>query len=60
MVISDAIKLPPLDEVKIRQELPVSQPALRAGAFHLGKYCEFQSKVYTKIKAETKLGQALS
>jgi len=44
MVITSDIHIPS-DEELTTQEVNLSSPALRAGAFHLGKYCENQNNV---------------
>lgn len=44
MTITHEIELPSEEELTV-PELNLSGPALRAGAFHMGKYCENQSKV---------------
>jgi NADH dehydrogenase (ubiquinone) 1 alpha subcomplex subunit 8 len=35
----------PTDEELTTEEINLSSAALRAGAFHLGKYCEHQNNV---------------
>lgn len=44
MVISNDINLPTEAELTV-PEVNLSGPALRAGSFHLGKYCEYQNNV---------------
>lgn len=44
MGITDDVWLPSEEELTV-QEIPLSGPALRAGAFHLGKACEFDNNV---------------
>lgn len=44
MVVTTDIYLPSEEELTV-QEVNLSGPALRAGAFHYGKYCEFQNNV---------------
>lgn len=44
MVITNEIKLPTDEELTV-QEINLSGAALRAGAFHLGKHCEYQNNV---------------
>jgi hypothetical protein len=44
MVVTADVYLPPEEELTV-QEVNLSGPALRAGAFHYGKYCEFQNNV---------------
>lgn len=39
--------LPTEDELTV-EEIHLSSSSLRAGAFHMGKYCENQSNVSTK------------
>lgn len=38
------VYLPPDEDLTV-EEVNLSSPALRAGAFHFGKYCENQSNV---------------
>lgn len=44
MGITDNVWLPTEEELTV-QEVPLSGPALKAGAFHLGKACEFENNV---------------
>jgi NADH dehydrogenase (ubiquinone) 1 alpha subcomplex subunit 8 len=44
MVVTADVYLPPEQELTV-QEVNLSGPALNAGAFHYGKYCEFQNNV---------------
>lgn len=44
MVVTADVYLPPEEELTV-QEVNLSGPALRAGAFHYGKYCEFENNV---------------
>lgn len=44
MVITNDIKLPSDEELTV-PEVNLSTAALRAGAFHLGKSCEYQNNV---------------
>jgi NADH dehydrogenase (ubiquinone) 1 alpha subcomplex subunit 8 len=44
MVVTADVYLPPEEELTV-QEVNLSGPALRAGAFHYGKYCELQNNV---------------
>ena len=44
MVVTAETHLPSEEEL-IVQEVNLGGPALRAGAFHLGKYCEPQNNV---------------
>lgn len=39
MVVTYDIELPSVEELTV-PEVRLSSPALRAGAFHLGKYCQ--------------------
>lgn len=40
--------MPTIEELTV-PELTVSSPVLKAGAHHFGKFCDYQSKVYTYI-----------
>lgn len=44
MVITSETVLPTEEELTT-QEINLSSAALRAGAFHLGKHCEYQNNV---------------
>ncbi|VDO98738.1 unnamed protein product [Soboliphyme baturini] len=44
--------LPSYEELTVPQEMVVSSPALRAGVFHLGKYCEMESKEFILCRNE--------
>lgn len=44
MVITNEINLPTEAELTV-PEVSLSGPALRAGSFHMGKYCEAQNNV---------------
>jgi NADH dehydrogenase (ubiquinone) 1 alpha subcomplex subunit 8 len=44
MVVTADVYLPPEEELTV-QEVNLSGPALRAGAFHYGKHCEFENNV---------------
>lgn len=44
MVVTADVYLPPEEELTV-QEVNLSGPALRAGAFQYGKYCEFENNV---------------
>lgn len=44
MVVTYKVELPTEEELTV-PEVNLSGPALKAGAFHLGKYCEFQNNV---------------
>lgn len=44
MAITDETTLPTHEELTV-QEVLLSGPALKAGAFHLGKACEYENNV---------------
>ena len=44
MIYTEDFTLPAKEELTV-EEINLSTPALRAGAFHLGKYCEKPSQV---------------
>jgi hypothetical protein len=44
--ITEDFNLPTEDELTV-PEVNLSSPALRAGSFHMGKYCENQNNVRT-------------
>ena len=44
----------PADEELTVPEVNLSSPALRAGAFHMGKYCESQNNVRETLAITTK------
>lgn len=44
MVVTNDMHLPTEEELTV-PEIHLSGPALRAGSFHLGKYCEYQNNV---------------
>ena len=48
MVITSDISIPS-DDVLTVPEVNLSSAALRAGSFHMGKYCEAQNNVSTSI-----------
>lgn len=48
MVVSHDVTLPTEEELTV-QEVNLSGPALKAGAFHLGKACEFENNVRLSI-----------
>jgi len=52
MVIPNSLEIPPLEQRTVPHELLVSQPALKAGAFHLGQHCEFLSKEFILCRNE--------
>uniref|UniRef100_A0A6B2EIC7 NADH dehydrogenase [ubiquinone] 1 alpha subcomplex subunit 8 n=1 Tax=Phlebotomus kandelakii TaxID=1109342 RepID=A0A6B2EIC7_9DIPT len=45
MVVTFKVELPTEEELTV-PEVNLSGPALKAGAFHLGKYCEFQNNEF--------------
>lgn len=51
MVITNDITLPSEEELTT-QELNLSSAALRAGAFHLGKQCEYQNNEFMLCRKE--------
>ena len=51
MVITNDITLPPDEELTV-QELNLSSSALHAGAFHLGKQCEYQNNEFMLCRKE--------
>uniref|UniRef100_U5ETN5 NADH dehydrogenase [ubiquinone] 1 alpha subcomplex subunit 8 n=1 Tax=Corethrella appendiculata TaxID=1370023 RepID=U5ETN5_9DIPT len=53
MVITNDIFLPKEEDLTV-EECPLSTPALRAGAFHLGKYCEAANNEFMLCRNETK------
>lgn len=59
MVITSEVNLPTEEELTI-QEVNVSTAALRAGAFHLGKHCEYQNNVNIHFKLHYFLSQTHS
>lgn len=48
MGISEDVTLPTEEELTV-QEVPLSGPVLKAGAFHLGKACEFENNVRLNV-----------
>lgn len=48
MVVTNDIHLPSDEQLTV-PEVNLSGPALRAGSFHLGKYCEYQNNVSYNI-----------
>lgn len=48
MGITEDVYLPTDEELKV-QEINVSTSVLRAGAFHLGKACEFENNVRLEL-----------
>jgi NADH dehydrogenase (ubiquinone) 1 alpha subcomplex subunit 8 len=53
MVITKDVTLPSEEELTVPVEIKLSGPALRAGAFHLGKYCENVNNVSLKYVSAT-------
>ncbi|KAJ8935694.1 hypothetical protein NQ314_012684 [Rhamnusium bicolor] len=53
MVISNDVILPTEEELTV-QEVPLSGPTLKAGAFHLGKACEFENNEFILCRNELK------
>ncbi|KAJ8942332.1 hypothetical protein NQ318_005324 [Aromia moschata] len=51
MVITTDVQLPTEEELTV-EEVPLSGPALKAGAFHLGKKCEFQNNEFILCRTE--------
>ncbi|XP_060528089.1 NADH dehydrogenase [ubiquinone] 1 alpha subcomplex subunit 8 [Cylas formicarius] len=51
MTVTDEITLPTEEELTV-QEINLSGPALRAGAFHLGKACEFENNEFVLCRNE--------
>lgn len=52
MVVTSDINLPTEEELTV-PEIKLSGPALRAGSFHLGKYCEYQNNVGGNLSKES-------
>ncbi|KRX74652.1 NADH dehydrogenase [ubiquinone] 1 alpha subcomplex subunit 8 [Trichinella sp. T6] len=53
MVLPNDFPLPSDEELTVTQELNISSPALRAAAYHMGKYCDTQSKEFILCRNET-------
>ncbi|CAH1116445.1 unnamed protein product [Phaedon cochleariae] len=53
MGITDDVTLPTEEELTV-QEVNLSGPALKAGAFHLGKACEFENNEFILCRNELK------
>ncbi|XP_059613262.1 NADH dehydrogenase [ubiquinone] 1 alpha subcomplex subunit 8 [Phlebotomus argentipes] len=53
MVVTYNVELPTEEELTV-PEVNLSGPALKAGAFHLGKYCEFQNNEFMLCRDELK------
>ncbi|XP_066259497.1 NADH dehydrogenase [ubiquinone] 1 alpha subcomplex subunit 8 [Euwallacea similis] len=51
MTISDETTLPTDEELTV-QEVNISGPALKAGAFHLGKVCEYENNEFVLCRRE--------
>jgi hypothetical protein len=49
MVVTNDVKLPSNEELTVPVEIKLSGAALRAGAFHLGKYCENENNVNREL-----------
>jgi len=52
--MTNAVELPSREEIAVPQELMVPAMVLRAGAFHLGKYCDRQWKEFVLCRNEEK------
>jgi NADH dehydrogenase (ubiquinone) 1 alpha subcomplex subunit 8 len=52
MVVSLKVSLPTEEELTV-QEMPLGTPYLKAGANHLGKYCEPQNNEFMLCRLET-------
>jgi NADH dehydrogenase (ubiquinone) 1 alpha subcomplex subunit 8 len=52
LVLTADTWLPTEEELTV-QEVPLGTPSLRAGAFHLGKYCEVQNNEFMLCRDET-------
>ncbi|KFD53738.1 CHCH domain protein [Trichuris suis] len=52
MVLQNDVQLPSKEELTVEQELAVSSPALRAAAYHMGKYCDNVSKEFMLCRNE--------
>ncbi|XP_028134219.1 NADH dehydrogenase [ubiquinone] 1 alpha subcomplex subunit 8 [Diabrotica virgifera virgifera] len=53
MGITDDVHLPTEEELTV-QEIPLSGPALKAGAFHVGKTCEWENNEFILCRDELK------
>ncbi|CAH1966090.1 unnamed protein product [Acanthoscelides obtectus] len=53
MVLTESVNLPTEEELTV-QEVNLSGPALKAGAFHLGKACEFENNEFVLCRDELK------
>ena len=52
MTITKSFWLPTEAELSV-EEVPLGTPSLRAGAMHLGKYCETQNNEFMLCRQET-------
>ena len=52
MTITKSFWLPTEAELSV-EEVPLGTPSLRAGAMHLGKYCEIQNNEFMLCRQET-------
>merc|ERR1712226_867355 len=52
-VLTNDIWLPSDEELTV-EEVPLGTPSLRAGAMHLGKYCEVQNNEFMLCRTETR------
>ena len=53
MVFTKDYKFPTDEELTV-EECPLGTPYLKAGSFHLGKYCEAQNNEFVLCKHETR------
>ena len=53
MVFTKEYKFPSDEELKV-EECPLGSPYIRAGAHHLGKYCEAQNNEFMLCRHETR------
>lgn len=51
MVLKESLNLPTFEELQT-EEIPLSTAALKAGAFHYGKVCEYDNNEYVLCKRE--------
>ncbi|KAJ8965937.1 hypothetical protein NQ317_009710 [Molorchus minor] len=51
MVVTHDVQLPTEEELTV-EEVPLSGPTLKAGAFHLGKKCEFENNEFMLCRKE--------
>ena len=52
MVLTKDVWLPSDAELTV-EEVPLGTPSLRAGAMHLGKYCEIKNNEFMLCRSET-------